>query len=73
MILTEMRDYIARHGRVAVTDLAVRFGAEVEALRGMLAMLERRGDVRRLREGTACGDCTRCPPGTREIIEWTGR
>jgi hypothetical protein len=42
-----------------------------EALKGMLALLERKGRVRRLPVGTACGSgCCKCDPAAVELYEW---
>ena len=71
MILSEVRDYLAGRKRVALMDMAYRFDADPEALRGMLAVLERKGRVRRLPPGTACSSsCNKCDEATVEIFEW---
>lgn len=71
MILSELARYLAQHKRAALIDLAHYFGSDPEALRGMLAVLERKGRVRRLPMGTPCGDgCCKCDPAAVEIFEW---
>ncbi len=71
MILSEVRNYLAEHKRVALRDMVYRFGADAEALRGMLAILERKGRVRQLPVGTACsGGCNKCDPADVELFEW---
>jgi len=71
MILAEIRQYLAQHKRVALIDLSHHFGSDPEALRGMLAMLEGKGRIRRLPMGTPCGNgCCKCDPATVEIFEW---
>jgi putative ferrous iron transport protein C len=72
MILSDLTTYIAERGRVPLTDLAVRFEAEPEAVRGMLATLERKGRVRRIANGAACSGCTKCDQATVETYEWVG-
>ena len=42
MILTELRQYLSQHKRVALVDLSCHFDIEAEALRGMLNMLEQK-------------------------------
>lgn len=71
MILSEVRKYLAEHKRVALTDMVYRFDADAEALRGMLAILERKGKIRKLPPGTACsGGCNKCDVATVEVFEW---
>ena len=71
MILTELRDYLRRHGQAAVYDLALHFDADPDAVRGMLGEWERRGKARRLPSGTACGGgCSKCDPAAVELYEW---
>ena len=72
MILSEVRDYLARHKRAALIDLSHHFGSDPQALRGMLAVLERKGRVRRLPAGTPCATetCCKCDPATVEMFEW---
>lgn len=71
MILAELRHYLAQHKRVALIDLSHHFGSDPDALRGMLAVLERKGRIRRLPVGTPCADnCCKCDPATVEIFEW---
>ncbi len=73
MILSELTGYLAQHRRVALIDMAYRFGASPDALRGMLAILERKGWVRRLEGGAACGSaCGKCDTSALETYEWLG-
>jgi hypothetical protein len=74
MILAEVRQYLTQHKRVALNDLSHHFGSDPEALRGMLAVLERKGKVRRMPMGTPCwGGCCKCDPARVEIFEWIER
>lgn len=71
MILSELTAYLAEQKRVALIDLAHRFGSDPQALRGMLSMLERKGRARKLPTGTVCGGgCSKCDPASIEIYEW---
>ena len=73
MILTELRDYLRLHGRVAVYDMALHFDMDADAIRGMLGEWERRGNMRRLPSGAVCGGgCRKCDPATVELYEWCG-
>ena len=73
MILSELTRHLAQQKRAALIDLSHRFRSDPEALRGMLAVLERKGIIRKLPMGTPCGDgCCKCDPATVEIFEWVG-
>ena len=73
MILSELRRYLAAHEQVALCDLVSHFDAEETALRGMLEVLERRGEVRRVVAETACGSgCRGCAVGTVELFAHCG-
>jgi hypothetical protein len=69
VILAEVRDYVRRRGEVSLRDLAIRFDAEPDALRPMLAHWIRKGQLSR-RAADACGGCTQCDPAGMEIYVW---
>jgi hypothetical protein len=71
MILAELNTYLAQHQRVALAELSQRFGSDPEVLRSMLAVLNRKGRVRKMPVGTVCDACcTKCDPASVEIYEW---
>jgi len=71
MILSELSAYLADRKRASLLDLCHHFGSDQDALRGMLAVLERKGRARKLPAGTACGGgCSKCDPASIEIYEW---
>jgi predicted ArsR family transcriptional regulator len=72
MILSNLGAYLKDHKRASMGDLANRFDAEPEALRGMLARLMAKGRVRRLEGAGDCGGCRKCEAFQLEIYEWTG-
>lgn len=73
MIVTDLARYLQDSRRAALRDLSHRFNAEPDALRGMLATLERKGRVRKLPANTPCsGGCCSCDPASIEIYEWIG-
>lgn len=73
MILSELTSYLAERKRASLFDLSNRFDTDPEALRGMLAVLERKGRARRLPASTLCtGGCSKCEPASVEIYEWLG-
>ena len=71
MILARVTDYLKTHRRAALIDMATGLDATPEALREMLAVLERKGRVHKLPAGTACGSgCNKCSPSSVELYEW---
>jgi len=70
MILSQLNDYLKIRHRASLKDMAQGLGAAPEALRGMLAVLERKGRARRLPAGTGCGGCCKCDPASIELYEW---
>lgn len=57
MSLREIQSYVARHGRVTLTDLCLRFDSAPEAMRAMLDQLVRRHRIDRLAASGRCGCC----------------
>ena len=72
MILSELSGYLREVKRAPLVDLANRWGSDPAALRGMLAILERKGRVRKLVGTTvACSsNCGICDPASIEVYEW---
>jgi hypothetical protein len=70
MILADLRSYLAEYRRVSLSDIANRFDTDADALRGMLAVLERKGRVRKLAPGSICGGCSKCDQIAPELYEW---
>ncbi|WP_246237695.1 FeoC-like transcriptional regulator [Caldichromatium japonicum] len=69
-MISELSIFLRAHRRAALKDLAHRFDADPEALRGMLELMERKGLVRRLPPGTTCAGCCQCDPAAIELYEW---
>ncbi|KOR32392.1 sugar metabolism transcriptional regulator [Achromatium sp. WMS3] len=73
MILSELKKYLQEHKQAALFDLVNHFDSDAEALRGMLNVLEHKGQVRKLPMGTSCGSgCNKCDTATIEIYAWIG-
>jgi len=71
MILARVENHLRQSKRASLTDLAEVLDTHPEALRSMLDMLVRKGRIRRLPSGTACGGgCSKCKPETVELFEW---
>ncbi|WP_373236036.1 FeoC-like transcriptional regulator [Cohaesibacter celericrescens] len=62
MILSQINSYLAEHGQVNTSDIALHFGVAPDALKGMLELLEAKGRVRAIPADTpACGSgCRGC-------------
>jgi predicted ArsR family transcriptional regulator len=70
MILSELKSYLRQRKRASLPDMANRFDADAEALRGMLGVLENKGLVRKLSQQTACGSgCGKCDQAGFELYE----
>lgn len=72
MILSQVSDYLKLRGRASVMDMAIALNTTPDALRDMLAVLERKGRVRRMPPGTPCGGgCAKCDPANIELYQWS--
>lgn len=73
MILADLTAYLTERKRAPLMDMALRFETSEDALRGMLAALERKGRVRRIANGAACSSgCCKCDQASVETYEWVG-
>ncbi|RJX33017.1 MAG: sugar metabolism transcriptional regulator [Oxalobacter sp.] len=73
MILQRISDHLKQRRRDSIHDMAQTLNTSPDALRNMLAILERKGLVQRLPSGTPCGGgCCQCRPETIEIYDWVG-
>ncbi len=72
MIFVRISALLQQRQRISLKDLAENLHTAPEALRAMLARLERKGRVRRLPAGTGCCGCCQCDPALIELYEWMG-
>ncbi|PIE00753.1 MAG: sugar metabolism transcriptional regulator [Thiothrix nivea] len=70
MMLSKVSTYLRERKRASVQDMSYALVVTPDALKAMLDTLERKGKVRRLPSGTACGGCCKCDPHTIDIYEW---
>jgi len=71
MILSEVKQYLSQRGSASLSDIALHFDTNPDALRGMLQKWISKGKVRRQLADASCGSsCNKCDPATTEIYEW---
>lgn len=72
-MLSRLNDLLRERRRASLADMALALGATPDALRDMLALLERKGRVRRLPAGSACGGACgkKCDLANSELYEWS--
>lgn len=72
MILSDIKEYLVKHKRVILGGLAVHFGTEPEAMKGMLDLWIRKGRVVKSDARACCaGSCGKCAEAAAmEIYEW---
>ncbi len=71
MILPEIRDYVRERGQASLEDIARHLDAQPDAVRGMLARWIRKGRIRKILKGPACGSsCSSCSTESTEVYEW---
>lgn len=74
MILSDVKSYLSERKRVSVADLAIHFGVEPGAIRGMLEVWERKGRVRHLEPASGgCSGCRACDDATGDVYVWVER
>ena len=75
MILSEIKQYLMKHKRATLGDLAIHFDTDPDAMRGMLEQWIRKGRVSKsdlqANCNTTCSKC--CDDATMEIYEWTSQ
>jgi predicted ArsR family transcriptional regulator len=71
VILSDLKRYLSEREQASLADLALHFGVEPDAVRTMLEVWMRKGQVERSSVSPNCGgNCNRCAPETTEIYRW---
>ena len=71
MILSQVRDYLRQRSQATLSDIALHFNTDADAVRGMMEVWIRKGKVRKHSATDSCGtSCTSCEPAATEIYEW---
>ena len=68
-MITDIIDYIEERGQAPLRDMALHFELDDAVLIDMLERLIKKGRIRELPQGTACGGgCQQCAPETIRIF-----
>ena len=71
MILSQVRDYLKQRGQCTLSDIALHFDTDADAVRGMLDVWIRKGKVRKTSGTESCGtSCQSCDPAATEVYSW---
>lgn len=70
-MLMELKGYLSGRHSASLSEIALHFAADPDALRPMLEQWVRKGKVRRT-GGLRCGGCTACNVADVEFYEWIG-
>ncbi len=71
MILAEVRDYLKQRGQCTLSDIALHFDTDANAVRGMLDIWIKKGKVEKRSATASCGtSCQSCDPAATEIYSW---
>jgi hypothetical protein len=72
MILSEIRDYLKLRGQCTLSDIALHFDTEADAVRGMLDIWVKKGKIEKRSATASCGtSCQSCDPATTEVYTWS--
>lgn len=71
MILSQVRDYLKQRGQCTLSDIALHFDADADAVRGMLDIWVKKGKVEKSSATASCGtSCQSCDPAATEVYSW---
>jgi predicted transcriptional regulator len=71
MILADIRNYLKQRGQCTLSDIALHFDVDADAVRGMLDVWVRKGKVEKRSATDSCGtSCQSCDPATTEVYLW---
>jgi alpha-tubulin suppressor-like RCC1 family protein len=71
MILSQVRDYLKQRGQCTLSDIALHFDSDADAVRGMLDVWIKKGKVEKRSATGSCGtSCQSCDPASTEVYIW---
>lgn len=72
MILSQVRDYLKQRGQCTLSDIALHFDTDANAVRGMLEIWIKKGKVEKRSATASCGtSCQSCDPAATEVYVWS--
>jgi hypothetical protein len=72
MLLTDVKEYLSARGQASLSDLAMHFTMDAEAMKGILDTWIAKGRCRRVSDRLPCGSCGKCESATTDLYEWVG-
>lgn len=69
MILADVKRYLDERSCASLSDMSLHFGIQPHAMRGMLDLLVRKGNVRLVPTGGKCTSCEGCATLDAEVYE----
>lgn len=71
MILSQVRDYLKQRNQCTLSDIALHFDTDPDAVRGMLEVWVKKGKVEKRSATDSCGtSCQSCDPAATEVYLW---
>ena len=71
MILSQIRDYLKQRGQCTLSDIALHFDTDADAIRGMLDVWIKKGKIEKRSATGSCGSsCQSCDPASTEVYIW---
>ncbi len=71
MILKDLKEYVKSHPQVSLTDIAIHFDADPEAVKGMLDFWIRKGKIKHYSSDNVCGGSCSCnQKSNNDLYEW---
>jgi predicted ArsR family transcriptional regulator len=69
-MIRNIQTYISTHRTVSISDLALHFHVDEQAIQPMMLKLVRKGRVRQLSVPKTCGSCSCCSDSSLQLYEW---
>ena len=71
MILKDLKEYVKSNPLVSLTDIAIHFDADPEAVKGMLDFWIRKGKIKHYSSDNVCGGSCSCnQKSNNDLYEW---
>ncbi len=71
MSLSRIKSYLQARHQASLEDISLHLGSHTEAVRGMLDIWLRKGEVERCQASDTCGSaCHQCDSALMEIYRW---